>query len=463
MYRVTIFCLATVLCLVSMISAQEKANTPNTCPTGICFIQNTNGQGTYQQPSASFNIDGTGDANVINSGTNYRIGGSRVMSIGSADDQNLFLGVGAGTNNVAGKGFYNVFSGHRAGYSNTTGVRNVFSGDEAGDSNTEGVNNVFNGYRAGYSNTTGGFNVFAGVAAGYSNTDGYYNVFSGFAAGTSNTIGVKNVFSGFGAGFSNTTGSENVFSGYEAGYSNTTGSRNVFSGENAGYIHATGDYNVFSGFGAGENNTSGSGNTYIGAYAGNNHKSGNNNLYLGNSGCDFPCTESSTIRIGGDGGLGYGPQTKAFIAGIYGSTSSGGIPVYINSNGRLGTTTSSLRFKEQVRNMGDSTSSLMKLRPVTFLYKPEYQDGERMLQYGLIAEEVAQVYPELVAYDKDSKPYTVRYQFLAPMLLNELQKQHTVVSAQQDVITTQQKEIDDLRQRLARLEALVGRQLAAAH
>ena len=96
--------------------------------------------------------------------------------------------------------------------------------------------------------------------------------------------------------------------------------------------------------------------------------------------------------------LGSG-QTKTYISGIYGSTSSSGIPVYINSNGQLGTQTSSVRFKEQVRDMGDSTSALMKLRPVTFLYKPEYADGERTLQYGLIAEEVAKVYPELVAYD----------------------------------------------------------------
>ena len=124
-----------------------------------------------------------------------------------------------------------------------------------------------------------------------------------------------------------------------------------------------------------------------------------------------------------------GPQTATYVVGIYG-VNAGGIPVQINANGQLGAPTSSLRFKEQVHDMGDSTEALMKLRPVTFLYKPEYADGERTLQYGLIAEEVAKVYPELVAYDKDGQPYTVRYQYLNTMLLNEVQKQYRRAEAQ---------------------------------
>jgi len=156
-------------------------------------------------------------------------------------------------------------------------------------------------------------------------------------------------------------------------------------------------------------------------------------------------------------------KTAAYIAGIYGFTSSGGVPVYIDSNGQLGTQTSSLRFKEQVRDMGDSTSALMKLRPVTFLYKPGYSNGERTLQYGLIAEEVAKVYPELVAYDNDGQPYSVRYQYLSTMLLNEAQKQYRRAEAQAEVIQTQeqkidsqQRQIEEMQQRLSRLEALVG-------
>ncbi|MGA3056015.1 MAG: tail fiber domain-containing protein [Candidatus Korobacteraceae bacterium] len=147
--------------------------------------------------------------------------------------------------------------------------------------------------------------------------------------------------------------------------------------------------------------------------------------------------------------------------------------MYINSFGQLGTSPSSLRFKEQVRDMGDSTNALMKLRPVTFLYKPEYDKGERTLQYGLIAEEVAKVYPDLVAYDNDGKPYTVRYQYLATMLLNEVQKQYHRTDAQAELIKAQQQEIENLKQqlqvqnatlqqRLSRLEALARVEVAAA-
>ena len=121
--------------------------------------------------------------------------------------------------------------------------------------------------------------------------------------------------------------------------------------------------------------------------------------------------------------------------------------------------------------MGDSSSRLFQLRPVTFFYKPQYDDGSHTLQYGLIAEEVAKVYPEMVAYDKVGQPYTVKYQLLAPMLLNEVQKQHAVVAAQQDVIETQQQQANaqqkqieslqkqnaELQQRLARLESLIAK------
>ena len=112
--------------------------------------------------------------------------------------------------------------------------------------------------------------------------------------------------------------------------------------------------------------------------------------------------------------------------------------------------------------MGDSTDALMKLRPVTFLYKPEYANGNRTLQYGLIAEEVALVYPDLVSYDTDRNPYTVRYQYLASMLLNEVQKQNKVITAQQDVIQTLQRQNAEIQQRLSRLESLLARQLEAS-
>ena len=211
-------------------------------------------------------------------------------------------------------------------------------------------------------------NLFVGVGAGASNVagQGQYNVFSGAYAGNQNTSGSSNTFAGLEAGYSNTNGSSNTFAGFAAGYSNTLGINNAFFGYQAGY-----------------SNTGGNGNIAIGLSGGLNLTTGNNNIYIGNPGCNYPCSESNVIRIGGDAGLGYGSQTAAYILGIYG-VNVGGIPVQINSNGQLGAQTSSRRFKEQIADMGDSTSALMKLRPVTFLYKPEYSKGDRTLQYGLI-------------------------------------------------------------------------------
>jgi len=193
---------------------------------------------------------------------------------------------------------------------------------------------------------------------------------------------------------------------------------------------------------------------FLGSFAGSNNLTGSNDIYIGNAGPSSQA-ESNTIRIGTQG-TGTGQQNTTYIAGIYGSTVGGsGIAVYVDSKGQLGTTVSSRRFKEQIRDMGDTSSALMKLRPVTFLYKPEYDKGQRTLQYGLIAEEVAEVYPDLVAHDSDGQPYTVKYQYLTTMLLNEVQKQYHRAVAEAEVIKSQDQKIAELEQRLSRLESVV--------
>lgn len=260
--------------------------------------------------------------------------------------------------------------------------------------------------------------------------------------GPSNATGTENTIVGKLAGAQN-TGSNNVFEGYEAGVNNKAGGQNTFLGAYAGLNNVGGNSNTFVGYDTGNSFSAGTGNIFIGSSTANNNTTSSNDIYLGNSDCGYPCTENGVIRLGSQA-----VQTSAYIAGIYNSTSSSGIPVYINSSGQLGTLTSSLRFKEQVQNMGDNSSALLKLRPVTFFYKPEYENGPRTLQYGLIAEEVAKVYPDLVSYGDDGKPYTVRYQYLAPMLLNELQKEHTVVMAQQEQLQTQLQRIDAQRQEI---------------
>jgi trimeric autotransporter adhesin len=391
--------------------------TNNYLLSSVIFQNGSNiGIGTTT-PAATLDVNGG-----INTAQNYQIGGASVLNIGRLSDNNLFLGVGAGASNVAGDGQSNTFSGYQAGYNNTLGATNTFSGSFAGSSNTYGNANTFFGYSAGPYNTSGS-----------------YNTFSGYGVGTSNTTGYENAFYGAAAGISNSTGSNNTFVGTAAG---------------AGEPNHSGSYNTFLGAGAGGSGSNGNYNTMIGAGAAPiNTETGSNNVYINTPG-DTSGTESNTIRIGDPT-----VQTAAYIAGIYGSTSSSGIPVYINTNGLLGTQTSSLRFKEHISDMGDSTKALMKLRPVTYLYKAEYSKGERTLQYGLIAEEVAKVYPELVAYDTEGQPYSVRYQYIAIMLLNEVQKQYRRAETQAEIIKEQEQKIDDLEQRLSRLEKMVTNQV----
>ena len=425
-------------------------------------------------PVASLDVNGN-----INIATTYKIGGSSVLGIGTAADQNLFLGVGAGAHNLPGSGvdntftgfqagaantsgYYNTFTGAYAGQANTAGNSNTFTGTSAGRANTTGYHNTFNGLNAGYSNTSGVMNTFSGTLAGFLNTEGSYNTFSGVQAGYNNTTAFENTFSGFAAGFTNTTGKHNVFDGSGAGFYNN-GNYNVFSGDEAGFYNTIGANNVFLGYQAGISNTLGANNVFLGYQAGISNTLGSNNIYIGNH--DSFGSENSTIRIGS-----VGQQFATYIAGIWYGV-PGGVPVYINIDGKLGTYSSSRRFKENIRDMNDSSSKLYQLRPVTFYYKPQHDDGTHSLQYGLIAEEVAEVYPEMVAYDKDGQPYTVKYQLLAPMLLNELQKEHRVVSEQQGLIKTQQQqlqtqqaqlqtvagEIADLQKQLSRLESLTAK------
>ncbi len=347
--------------------------------------------------------------------TSYAWEGGTILS---EPNSNLLVGLGAGAAGGGSNGG-STFVGIDAG-ANSIGYDNTFIGFEAGGNTTGGDFNTMLGWRAGWFNVSGSANAFFGYMAGYDNT------------------GSENSFFGTNTGESTTVGTDNAFFGYNAGYQNIQGSSNAFFGENAG-----------------AQNAAGSANTFLGASAGSVNTNGSNDIYINNSG-PTGGNESFAIRIGAEG-----IQSSAFIAGIYG-TINNGVPVYVNSSGQLGTSPSSLRFKEQIADMGDGTSALMKLRPVTFLYKPEYDKGERTLQYGLIAEEVAKVYPELVAYDNAGQPYSVRYQYLSTMLLNEMQKQYRRAEGEAKVITTQQGQIQALQEqnrefqeRLLRLERLV--------
>jgi Chaperone of endosialidase len=236
--------------------------------------------------------------------------------------------------------------------------------------------------------------------------------------------------------FLNNPGTGNTLLGLNTG---TGGSDNTTVGAGAGGF-TSGSGNIAIGRGALSFLSTGSGNIGIGVNVAPSLSSGSNNLYIGNPGSG---NESGQIRIGRNDLHTQG----TVIASIYGFGSSGGIPVIVNSGGRLGTTTSSARFKEDVRSIGAESDDLMKLRPVAFRYRESHEPGG-LKQYGLIAEEVAEIYPELVVNDDQGRPFAIRSQLLEPLFLNELQKQRQTIDAQR-------AEIDELKAKLTRLESLV--------
>ena len=302
-------------------------------------------------------------------------------------------------------------------FAHSFGSFNTFIGLSAGNFTMTGSYDTAMGVQALFSNTTGLGNTASGASALQLNKTGNYNTASGMNA-LYNTTGNGNTASGMNALYSNTTGTGNTASGMEALY-NTTASNDTASGFQALYSNTTGTQNVADGYQALYNNT-GSNNIAFGYAAGTNATTGNNNIYIGNVGV---AAEGNTIRIGT-----LGTQTSTFIAGISGATSASGVAVYANASGQLGTATSSRRFKNDIADMGAESDLLMKLRPVAFYYKPEL-DETQTRQYGLVAEEVAQAAPQLVVFDKDGLPQTVRYHFVNAMLLNEVQKQHGQIEA----------------------------------
>jgi len=226
---------------------------------------------------------------------------------------------------------------------------------------------------------------------------------------------------------------------------NTEGFNNIASGYQALLFNTSGSINTAVGVSALEANTIGNNNTAIGAGAGETLTVGSDNIYLGNTGTD---SESGTMRLGGS-------QTKTtFIAGIVGVAVSGS-PVLIGSNGQLGIQASSIRYKRDIQPMSASSRGLMQLRPVVFRYKQDAQ-GER--QYGLIAEEVAKVYPELVTRGAKGEVESVRYHELVPMLINEMQHQQRQLGAQAQQLTAQAQQLAELKAQNEFLRTALGQQ-----
>ena len=316
------------------------------------------------------------------------------------------------------------------------------------------IDNTGLGVNALANNTTGLGNTATGGRALFLNSTGSRNTSIGEDALLNNSTGNDNTAEGNGALFANTTGNDNTAVGNRALFL-SSGGGNTATGDDALSVNTTGNNNTAVGKGALFANTTGSHNTAIGFQAGFNAAfGGDNNIYIANPG---QFLGSGVIMIGEQG-----IQTSTFIAGISGATTVPGSTVFIDTNGKLGTIASSRRFKQDIHDMDSASSALMHLRPVTFRYKKAYANGERPLQYGLIAEEVAEVYPELVVHNDEGQVQTVQYHKLNSMLLNEVQKQHRQIQRQDERIQVQKEQLADLMGRLARLEQVLATQHSLA-
>jgi hypothetical protein len=351
------------------------------------------------------NDDGTISSAVV-SGT-YSVAADGAFTFGVRSDVH--------TGNVAQNGAIALISGGIAGTHPQIIVfvrqlspdDNTSAGADVLVSNTTGKENTATGAYSMFQNSTGSFNVATGYQALYANTTGASNAAAGVSALGSNTTGNNNTAFGYQALGLNKTGTGNAAQGYYALYANTSGVRNVGVGNYAVQQNTTGQYNIGVGWNAGGNLTT-----------------GNDNIDIANFGV---AAESQTMRLGRQGTaavVGSG-ITRSFIAGVRGVTTGlAGTAVMIDANGQLGTISSSRRYKQDIQPMGDASERLMQLRPVKFRYKQADAKGEKPIQYGLIAEEVAEVFPELVVPNKAGRPETVAYHLLPALLLNELQNEH---------------------------------------
>ena len=356
----------------------------------LCFGFLPRGQAVSPPPDGGYFGANTAEGGAgalfsLTTGTNNTAVGSQALFSVTTGVQNTAVGAQALKSNTADR---NTAVGFQALVSNTTTDDNTAVGWRGLFKNTTGFDNTAVGSLALYKNTGGAFNSAFGWSALISNINGHYNTATGSGSLSSNTFGFDNTANGAGALPANTTGAENTAIGVSAMYSNKTG-----------------DFNTSIGFDALEVNTTGSNNTALGAGAGNNVRTANNVICIG----------------AGIGGADL--SHSCFIGQIRGVTTQNadGVPVLIDSAGQLGTASSSRRFKKEIKPMNKDSEAILAVKPVTFYYKSDTKDTP---QFGLIAEEVAKVNPDLVVRDKNGEIYTVRYDAVNAMLLNEFLKEH---------------------------------------
>jgi hypothetical protein len=329
---------------------------------------------------------------------------------------------------------------------------NTAEGQAALLSLTTGTFNTAVGWFSLRSNNTNSFNTATGAGALFANTADQ-NTATGAGALLSNSTGSDNTASGAFALSANTTGFHNTATGVQALLSNTTGSENTACGLNALAFNTIANENTAVGSTALFNTTTGAANTAIGFEALASNTSGMGNIAVGDLAGSGVTTANNVICIGA-ALAGDNVDNTTWISGIYGSTTESGVtlPVIVSAGSQLGVVSSSRRFKKEIKPMDKTSESVLALKPVTFQYK---SDKTNTLQFGLVAEDVAAVNPDLVVRDKNGEIYTVRYDAVNAMLLNEFLKEHKAVLEERCTVQNQQKEIDALRAELKEQKALI--------
>lgn len=479
---------------------------------------NLNGNRILSNPGANNTFVGVSAGVALATGDRNSFFGYGAGNANSTGTRNSFFGSLAGASNTTS--IANSFFGQQAGTANTTGSNNSFFGDAAGQANTTGNGNSFFGYVAGGANVNGNSNSFFGYGAGAANLSGnnaYFgylagtasttsccNAFFGANAGLKNTTGSDNAFFGSEAGETNTTGSSNAFFGGTAGLLNTTGFSNAFFGFAAGRSNTTGDSNTFFGFNTGYGNTTASGNSYFGTGAGNNTSTGNNNTFIGYNAGNTNTTGVNNTALGfftnfGQANLanatavGYRAQVNCSncvvlggVSGVNGATTAvsvgigtaspqealhvrgGDIRVGVGNTGCLkndngvqiiGACSSDIRFKRDITPFANILPKLAQLQPVHFYWRaaefPDKHFGDDQA-YGLIAQEVEQVLPELVL--QDAHGYRLVNYGKLPLLTLQAIKE---LKAENDTLKTQNAHLHEQTEALKKANAAIEARLAA--
>jgi hypothetical protein len=392
----------------------------------------------FSNSDGSFNTGVGGGALTLNNADSNTAVGAVALLLNTDGEENTAVGTGALLYNDGGNG------------NNAVGAFALHDNIDGNNNNAFGPGALFKNIHASFNTAVGAQALFFNDISG--NNVARFNTAVGASALNSNTDGSSNTAVGYQALFSNDVGFGNAAVGDSSLTSNSSGANNTAMGSRALTANDTGNFNTAVGLRALEDNVSGGDNTAIGSDAGRD-VDGSGNICIGSGAFGFP-GQDGIIQIGGQ----FSGHDACYIDGIYGRAwGTADMAVRIGNDGKLGTVVSSRRFKHDIKQMDKASEAILALKPVTFHYS---RDANNTPAFGLIAEDVAEVNPDLVIRDKEGKPYSVRYEDVNVMLLNEFLKEHRRNEDQEATIarliatdTRQQTQIEALTAALQKVSA----------